>query len=278
MRASAILGALLSVTLPFVAANSHAAPHRRHDELARRAKGDLARRQGTVNGPYSPSRFTFYEVGLGACGITNVPSDFIVALNTPQYGGGYPGPNCFLEITIQVGGQTTTAQITDECPGCPENGLDMSEGLFQYFADLGVGVLTGTWWVNGASPTPTTTWAPPPPPTTTWAPPPPPPPPTTTWAPPPPPPTTTWSPPPPPTTSEWSSSSAWVPPPSSSSVWVPPPSSSSVWVAPSSSSVWVPSSSASSAVPTPSSANALEAMNQAVVGMAALMVAEAGQN
>jgi len=32
-------------------------------------------------------RFTYYPAGLGACGIVNVASDFIVALNSAQFNG-----------------------------------------------------------------------------------------------------------------------------------------------------------------------------------------------
>ncbi|KAH9967836.1 hypothetical protein BC827DRAFT_1122648, partial [Russula dissimulans] len=74
-----------------------------------------------------------------------------------QFGSGYPGPNCFKEITISVDGKTTSAQIVDECPGCPYGGLDLTEGLFEFFASLGVGVLSGTWEFAGSSPPPTST-------------------------------------------------------------------------------------------------------------------------
>ncbi|KAI0948276.1 hypothetical protein AcV7_009073 [Taiwanofungus camphoratus] len=296
MRSSTLFGfSLLSLLLPFATADRHGhANMRRHDALAHRPRGDLARRQS-----YSSARFTFYSVGLGACGQTNQPSDFIVALDTSLYGSGYPGPNCFKSITIQANGKTTTATIMDECPGCPYGGLDFSEGLFTFFADPSVGVLYGTWWYNdggsGGGDTTSSTWEAP---STTWSPTP-----TSTWSPPPPPPTTTWS--PSPTTSwtpqwtpttTWSPSSSWEPPssswePSSSSWSSPAWSSSSVWSSPawSSSSVWsssawssssaVPSSSAS-AEPALATGNAtdpetLDTMNQVVVGMAALMVAGA---
>lgn len=45
-------------------------------------------------------RATFYATGLGACGEWNNDSDYIVALNSEQYGGGYPGPECFKKIQI----------------------------------------------------------------------------------------------------------------------------------------------------------------------------------
>nr|KAG8950187.1 hypothetical protein FRC03_012944 [Tulasnella sp. 419] len=85
-------------------------------------------------------RATWYNVGMGACGKHNVDSDFIVALNSPQYGSGYPGPNCFKEITLSYNGKTAQAMIMDECPPCPSGGLDLSPDLFEYLAnDL-------DWW------------------------------------------------------------------------------------------------------------------------------------
>ncbi|KAJ7582818.1 hypothetical protein C8J56DRAFT_894602 [Mycena floridula] len=44
----------------------------------------------------------------------NSGSDFIVALNSAQFGGGYPGPNCFETITMTYNGKTTQAKIMDE--------------------------------------------------------------------------------------------------------------------------------------------------------------------
>ncbi|KJA27177.1 hypothetical protein HYPSUDRAFT_106555, partial [Hypholoma sublateritium FD-334 SS-4] len=91
---------------------------------------------------FDGARFTFYAAGLGACGKTNSASDFIVALNSAQYDG---GAHCFETITITVNGETQSAQIVDECPGCPFAGLDFSAGLFTAFAPESVGVLTGSW-------------------------------------------------------------------------------------------------------------------------------------
>lgn len=94
---------------------------------------------------------TYFVDGLGACGITNGPGDFIVALNTPQYGGGSPGPECFKTITINAGGKSAQATITDECPSCAYGSLDFSEGLFQHFNDLSVGEFPITWSYNDGS-------------------------------------------------------------------------------------------------------------------------------
>lgn len=109
-------------------------------------------------------RFTYYDAGKGACGATNTNSDFIVALNAPQFGS---GSYCFQMITIIVNGKTATAQITDECEGCPFAGLDFSRGLFDYFSSESAGVLTGSWYFGSTPATTTSTYIPP---TTTQAP------------------------------------------------------------------------------------------------------------
>ncbi|KAI0086315.1 RlpA-like double-psi beta-barrel-protein domain-containing protein-containing protein [Irpex rosettiformis] len=293
MRLSTLVqAAVLSLALPFAA---HGAKHegslaRRHHNLALQARGE-----------FDNARFTFYDVGLGACGLFNSPSDFIVALNSVQFdeSSGYPAKNCFRMVTIEVNGKTAQAQITDECPGCPDRGLDFSRGLFDHFASEDAGVLNGKWWFNDdapaapAPPKPTPTPPPPPPPppkptptpepTTTWTPPPPPPKPTTTWTPPPPPETTSEKPKPEPTPSssseEHSSSSSVEHFLSFSSV---APSSSPVHsssATPSSSSSSVPvsvsvsvSSSAPAAAPT---TDAIDQVYQAVLGLTGLAAAAA---
>lgn len=170
MKLSALLAVpLLSSFLPFAAlAQGHRGPdYKRHHEIAKRSSGDMQ-----LHKRFSNARFTYFAVGLGACGRYNVPSDFIVALNAAQFGGGYPGPNCFKSITISFGGKSAQATIMDQCPGCPYGGLDLSVGLFRYFSDLSAGVIHGEWHFNGgggspppqtrkASPTPTPAYTPP---------------------------------------------------------------------------------------------------------------------
>lgn len=285
----------LILSLPFaVTASSHGAGHaRRHEFIARNIKNDteahdLATRDQTS---FTNERFTWYDVGLGACGQTNVPGDFIVALTHLQFGSGYPAEVCFSSITIEVDGKQAQATIMDECMGCPYGGLDFSKGLFEYFAPTSVGVLTGNWWFNdgGAAPAPsptpspthTTTPPPPPPPKTTSTPPPPPPPPKTTSTPPPPP-------PPPTTTSTHHSSTHTTSSVFSSSKISSSSVHSSSSVYPSSS--FVPPSSSSTPTPTPTSSaqvvgavetsaptgQAVAAINEALVGLAALVDIAAG--
>ncbi|KAJ8495048.1 hypothetical protein ONZ45_g13018 [Pleurotus djamor] len=145
----ALLALVVSVFVPLLAyADSHGHTlhmHHRKD-IAHRVAGDLQ-----LHKRFSGARFTWYDVGLGSCGWFNKESDFIVALNAAQYGSGYPGPFCGKTITITCNGKSAVAKIADECPGCPVNGLDFSKGLFEYFADLGAGVLYGEWFFSDGS-------------------------------------------------------------------------------------------------------------------------------
>ncbi|KAF8188345.1 RlpA-like double-psi beta-barrel-protein domain-containing protein-containing protein [Pholiota molesta] len=109
-----------------------------HNGVAKRMSGELAKR-------FSSTRWTFYDVGLGACGQTNVASDFIVALNAEQFGSGYPGPHCFKNIQMTYNGKSATATIMDSCPGCPYGALDLSRGLFTHFDSEDKGIIYGEW-------------------------------------------------------------------------------------------------------------------------------------
>ncbi|MFE9574488.1 hypothetical protein ACFYMW_39260 [Streptomyces sp. NPDC006692] len=88
---------------------------------------------GNPSTGFSNARATFYSTGLGACGITNHDGDYIVALNSAQFGSGHPSAQCGKKIKITYKGKSATATITDECPGCPYAGLDLSPGLFSHF-------------------------------------------------------------------------------------------------------------------------------------------------
>jgi hypothetical protein len=120
----------------------------------------VAQRDTTLKKRFDGATFTYYAAGLGACGIVNSASDFIVALNAAQFDG---GTHCFETITITVDGKSTQAQITDKCMSCPWGGLDFTSGLFTFFAPESLGVLSGSWVFGGAaSPsttsTPTPSW------------------------------------------------------------------------------------------------------------------------
>ncbi|KAG6821179.1 hypothetical protein H0H93_005399 [Arthromyces matolae] len=245
-----LIGAILTGAAPaLVTAKSHGSHHNRHVEIAKRQVGDVQ-----LFKRYSNARWTFYDVGLGACGKNNVASDFIVALNSAQFGSGYPGPYCFKTITMSYNGKSTQATIMDECPGCPEGGLDLSRGLFTFFAPESVGVLYGTWTLDDGSSgddAPTTSHYVAPKTTST---------PHTTQKP-----STTWTPPP---------SSTWTPDPTTSSTKKSSSSSSSSSQSASSSAVLSSSSSkrssSTSATATSSAASSSASASQSGTNLASL--------
>ncbi|KAK1925923.1 RlpA-like double-psi beta-barrel-protein domain-containing protein-containing protein, partial [Papiliotrema laurentii] len=93
----------------------------------------------------SSGKATYYAVGLGACGWTNSDSEYVVAMNAPQYSSGTCGQN--IQITNPSTGKTQTAKIVDLCPGCSNGDLDMSPTLFSYLNDgnMDAGVFQMTW-------------------------------------------------------------------------------------------------------------------------------------
>jgi len=110
-------------------------------------------------------QFTYFAVGMGACGKQNTDDDFIVALNTPSWAG---GSHCFDTITITINGKTGTAQIVDRCESCGPEDLDFSLGLFHYFGGTeGQGVMQGTWSYGSGDPQPATSTTPTPVPSST---------------------------------------------------------------------------------------------------------------
>ncbi|WVQ93638.1 hypothetical protein IAU59_000714 [Kwoniella sp. CBS 9459] len=209
---------LCTLLLPLVAASHLPPPHRRSTHERARKNFEhihaVEQRDNAQNSTLVPrgqtfsGTGTFYYTGLGACGQYSKDSDFMVALNSAQYGGGYPGPQCFKGITVQANGKTVGGvTILDECPTCGYGSLDLSPGLFQQFAGFDAGVVSITWWFNDDAPAESTSETP----------------------------TSTWHEP----------TSTWTPPTSTSTWHEPSTTSTSQWVAPSTSSTPTPSSSTS---------------------------------
>ncbi|CAG8541596.1 14213_t:CDS:2 [Acaulospora morrowiae] len=102
---------------------------------------------------------TFYDPGLGACGITSSSNDFIVALNKEQFDA-FPGnpnfnPFCGKQVDISFGGKTITCTVVDRCDGCLFGSLDLSPAAFQALADPSLGRIKISWtFCDGNGPPP----------------------------------------------------------------------------------------------------------------------------
>lgn len=98
---------------------------------------------------------TWYQTGLGACGITSTPSDHIVAISEVIYdaydaeAGSDPNnnPMCGKTVTITgVDGSPYTATVVDRCTGCDEESLDLSEDFFNMVTNYGNGRVYNISW------------------------------------------------------------------------------------------------------------------------------------
>ena len=96
---------------------------------------------------------TWYDVGLGACGLTSSPSDHIVAISESIFDsytqGGNPNNNplCGKSVTITgVDGTARTATIVDRCTGCAAADLDLSADFFNLVTDNGDGRVHNVKW------------------------------------------------------------------------------------------------------------------------------------
>jgi hypothetical protein len=141
---------ILSLLLPisvWAGLHSNSLLNRRHD-LAKRSIGTVGLwKRLQANG----AKMTFYnaETGnAGSCGSLILNSDFIVAVNLIQMDPSL----CYQKIQITYAGKTATATVADSCPACPMGGLDLTEGLFSFFAPHSVGVIYGDWEIGNPAP------------------------------------------------------------------------------------------------------------------------------
>jgi len=109
---------------------------------------------GSATGGTFTGDGTFYATGLGACGITNVDTDFICAVSHSLFDGfeGYTGGNpnsnpvCGRKITATYQGKSVTVTVTDRCVGCALHDLDFSPSAFDNLAAESIGRLKGVTW------------------------------------------------------------------------------------------------------------------------------------
>ncbi|KZW03165.1 hypothetical protein EXIGLDRAFT_725631 [Exidia glandulosa HHB12029] len=195
--------------------------------------GPISKRaEGDPMGPQENGEATFYDPGMGACGVTNSGSDLMAAVSQAFFdtfpgAGANPNANplCGKTATVNYNGKTVQVKLLDRCVSCAYVDLDLSPAAFDQLASRDEGRIHGiSWQIDGEGgstppPPPPETSAPPPPPETT----PPPPPPEST----PPPPESTPPPPPPPPSSSEAPTSTEDPCPGETETPMPPPPPSS---------------------------------------------------
>lgn len=97
---------------------------------------------------------TWFNPGLGSCGIMNTDSDYIAAVSHILYDS-YPGngginpnrnPVCGRKINVTYQAKSVTITVTDRCEACAETDLDVSPAAFSQLADISVGRLDEISW------------------------------------------------------------------------------------------------------------------------------------
>lgn len=107
-------------------------------------------------GPYEGD-LTYYDPGLGACGVTSANGDKIVAVSHLIFDAVQTGSNpntnplCGKQVRVKRLGGDVTVDLTvvDRCTGCQPDDLDMTEDTFSLLADVALGRVKGEWsWLD----------------------------------------------------------------------------------------------------------------------------------
>lgn len=96
-------------------------------------------------------QMTFYDTATtatnpSACGTTN---DGLTELVLALPHGIMSDSDCGKSVTIHYNGVTQTGKVVDKCMGCDNTSVDLSRALFESFASLAEGRLSGaTWYIQ----------------------------------------------------------------------------------------------------------------------------------
>ncbi|CAG8763407.1 17233_t:CDS:1 [Racocetra persica] len=108
----------------------------------------------SVTGKVFKGEATFYNTGLGACGITSSDDQLIAALPAPVYDSFIPDGNpnhctaCGKTATVVCGDKSVTVTIVDRCPGCKSGDIDLSPAAFKCLASPDKGRIPVTYTLN----------------------------------------------------------------------------------------------------------------------------------
>ena len=110
-------------------------------------------------GPYTGD-LTYYEPGLGACGVTSSSSENIVSIPHSVFDAAQTGsdpnqnPLCGRKLRVKrykegVGERSVDLTVVDRCVGCQPTDIDTTTSVFQKLADIDLGRVTVQWaWID----------------------------------------------------------------------------------------------------------------------------------
>lgn len=144
----------IAPTSTYVAPSSSSAAPPAYSSSAPSSSGGLTYGPAAAGTTYTGD-FTYYAVGMGACGQTSSESDKMVAISESIFdsysaeSGGNPNKNpvCGKMVNITAkNGEQYQAQVLDRCTGCAEADLDFPETFFNTLTDNGDGRVGGMSW------------------------------------------------------------------------------------------------------------------------------------
>lgn len=94
---------------------------------------------------------TYYDPGVGSCGIASGPNEDVVALSKEiMRNGANPNANPRCGSRIGIWNPQTkkkySAKVVDTCQGCKKGDIDVSPALFKKIAPNGDGRVAGINW------------------------------------------------------------------------------------------------------------------------------------
>ena len=107
-------------------------------------------------GPFA-GQLTYYEPGLGACGVTSKNGDKIVAVSHLLYdavqSGGDPNSNSLCGKMIRArlpgGSKSVDLKVVDRCTGCKARDLDITVDVFASLTNVDLGRVSVEWnWLE----------------------------------------------------------------------------------------------------------------------------------
>ncbi|CAG8591183.1 10283_t:CDS:1 [Ambispora leptoticha] len=94
---------------------------------------------------------TYYNPGLGACGVDANDNSMVVAISAPNFDpmiqNGNPNKNtlCGKRVRIYYGDKFVDGVVADRCPVCKLGDIDLSPAMFSQLTELERGFITVEW-------------------------------------------------------------------------------------------------------------------------------------
>lgn len=105
-------------------------------------------------GPYTGD-LTYYNPGLGACGVDSADGDAIVAISHFVFDAAStsPDPNnnplCGKRLRVSRNGRSVDLTVVDRCGGCQPTDLDVTKDTFARLANVNLGRVSVQWaWLE----------------------------------------------------------------------------------------------------------------------------------